>query len=393
MRKGILVLAAILLLFVLGFREIVSSPSSADVALFWDSKVTPLIAEYEDQCGVDESWVPRGNSSCLNSIGVGNPASLRDALRSAGPGTCITIEKGIYDPVRISLSGTAEHPIIIRGSDAVRVIFEGSARDNISITDSKYLILENVSSRGAKRAGISILDSSHIIVRDCVVEDNGYWGIFTGFVSQLLLSGNSSSGSLREHGIYVSNSGDHVTIRNNHVFDNARSGIQLNADASMGGDGIISDTLIEQNTIENNGSDGGAALNLDGVSNSIIRGNIMLGNHGGGIALFRIDGATGSTRNIIYDNRIEQSADGRWCININSGSFGNILFRNYLVTDHDFRGSIVIDDSSRKNFHSFRNLAQGPFSLDGEQNRISLTEWQRAGYGQETKAPAALTGH
>ena len=99
-----------------------------------------------------------------------------------------------------------------------------------------------------------------------------------------------------EHGIYVSNSGDRPVVRRNTVWGNNASGIQLNADASLGGDGIISNAIIEANTIYDNGSAGGAAINCDGVQDSVIRNNLLYENHSTGIALFMIDGAEGAKR-------------------------------------------------------------------------------------------------
>ena len=63
----------------------------------------------------------------------------------------------------------------------------------------------------------------------------------------------------------LSNSGDYVTVRKNLCYENAGCGIQLNADHSMGGDGIISYSVVEENVIFRNGKRGGGAINLDGV--------------------------------------------------------------------------------------------------------------------------------
>ena len=78
-----------------------------------------------------------------------------------------------------------------------------------------------------------------------------------------------------QHGIYVSNSGDWPVLRANRVHDNAGAGIQLNADASQGGDGIITGAILEDEVIYNNGSAGGSAINLDGVQYSTIRNNLL----------------------------------------------------------------------------------------------------------------------
>ena len=87
--------------------------------------------------------------------------------------------------------------------------------------------------------------------------------------------------------MYLSNSGDRPVVRGNVAHDNAASGIQLNADATMGGDGII-----EGNVIYGNGVLGGASINLGGVEDSVIRNNLVHDAHASGIALFQNGGAS-----------------------------------------------------------------------------------------------------
>ena len=67
------------------------------------------------------------------------------------------------------------------------------------------------------------------------------------------------------------------------------------AGISQGGSGITRGALIEDNVIYDNGFSGGAAINLDGVQQSRIQNNLLYGNHATGIALFRQDGAAGSS--------------------------------------------------------------------------------------------------
>ena len=123
---------------------------------------------------------------------------------------------------------------------------------------------------GMPRAGIRAVTDNHVTIRGNVCDQNNTWGIFTGFSDDLLIQGNIASRSATQHGIYVSNSGDRPAIRGNMVWGNAGSGIQLNADLSSGGDGIISAALIDGNTIYDNGRLGGSGINCDGIQNSRI---------------------------------------------------------------------------------------------------------------------------
>jgi hypothetical protein len=105
----------------------------------------------------------------------------------------------------------------------------------------------------------------------------------------------------------VSNSGDRPVVRRNLIWGNHSCGLHMNGDASQGGDGVISDALVERNVIFDNGNGdpafgapGGSAINCDGVQDSVIRNNLLWNDHKTGIALYRIDGggpaaATSST--------------------------------------------------------------------------------------------------
>src|SRR5262249_39914068 len=156
----------------------------------------------------------------------------------------------------------------------------------------------------------------------------GTWGIFTGFSADLLVENNVTSRSASQHGIYVSNSADNPIVRGNISWGNAASGIQLNADLSQGGDGIITNALIENNVIYDNVRPGGAAINLDGVQNSRIQNTLLYNNHATGIALFQQNGAQGSKNNVVVNNTILVASDGRWGVLLNGGSTGNTLYNN-----------------------------------------------------------------
>ncbi len=116
-----------------------------------------------------------------------------------------------------------------------------------------------------------MVGSNHVIVRNNITDRNGTWGIFSSFADDLLIENNTTSNSGSQHGIYTSNSGDRPVIRNNRVFGNYMCGIHMNGDASMGGDGIISSALVENNIIYDNGRGGGSGINCDGVQDSVIR--------------------------------------------------------------------------------------------------------------------------
>src|SRR5207237_3549585 len=123
------------------------------------------------------------------------------------------------------------------------------------------------------------LNADHVSVLNNTVTNPGTWGIFTGFTDDLLVQANTCSGAQQQHGLYVSNSSQRPVIRGNTLYNNHDCGIQLNADVTQGGSGIISGALIEDNIIHDNGTGGGAGINLDGVQSSRIQNNLLYNNH------------------------------------------------------------------------------------------------------------------
>jgi parallel beta-helix repeat protein len=161
--------------------------------------------------------------------------------------------------------------------------------DNLWIRNANYVILDGFEVMSAPRSGIAIqgepkAPATGNVIRNNHCHDNGRWGIFTGYALNVVIEDNETSYSGLEHGIYVSNSADNPVLRRNVAHHNHDSGIQINADPELAGDGIISNALVEDNIIYENGVGGGAAINLASVRNSLIRNNLLYNNHASGIA-------------------------------------------------------------------------------------------------------------
>jgi parallel beta-helix repeat protein len=214
--------------------------------------------------------------------------------------------------------------------------------------------------------------------------NNNTWGIFTGHVDDLTIESNRTWGSVVEHGIYVSNSGDRPVIRDNVIFDNRGSGIHMNGDESQGGDGIISHALVSGNVIYNNAKfngtslGGGSGINMDGVQDSRIENNLLYNNHASGISLYSIDAAAGASGNVVVNNTVYQPDNGRWALNIRDGSTGNTAYNNILLNQHSFRGAISIDADSLPGLVSDYNVVISRFSTDGGGSAQSLQQWREA---------------
>lgn len=319
-------------------------------------------------------------------------ATLQHAADQLAAGDVLEVRAGRYAGFQLVTSGSPGDPIVIRNYAAETPIVDAdnpATPDGINLEGASHVTVEGFRVEGASRAGLRAVLCEHVTLRGNESVDNGSWGILTGFCDDLLIEHNSTSGSVDEHGIYVSNSGDRPVIRNNTIFGNNANGIHMNGDASLGGDGIISNALVENNVIFDNGAAGGSAINMDGVQDSVIRNNLIHDTHASGISLYRIDGGGPSSNNRVLNNTVVVASDGRWALNIQDGATGNQVFNNILLNRHDWRGSIDISTDSLSGFESDYNIVMERFTLDGgDTPPLTLAEW-RSRTGQDTHSIVA----
>src|SRR5262245_13500259 len=331
--------------------------------------------------------------------------TLQKAGDVAAAGDDVIVLAGTYRGFRPRKSGTAQNPIRFLAQPGVMVTSPGPANsnsDNIWVRDVDYVVIDGFESSNAPRAGIAVQgepdpNSTGVAIRNCYCHDNGRWGIFTGFARDLVIEDNETSFSAAEHGIYVSNSGDRPLVRRNHVHDNHASGIQLNADpAEQGpdptdpqGDGIIDNAIVEANIIHDNGTAGGAAINLASVRASIIRNNLLFNNHSTGIAGWD-DGdgnQYGTHDNQIIGNTIVVASERRFAVGLKDGSINNQVFDNVLL-HLGTHGSLEVDASSQSGLQSDYNIVVNVFS--DNITFYNLTQWRGFGFDAHSFiAPAA----
>ncbi|HYD48400.1 MAG TPA: right-handed parallel beta-helix repeat-containing protein [Terriglobales bacterium] len=328
-------------------------------------------------------YVKNGGSNAANGLSPATAwATLNYAADRVMPGDTVRVQNGSYQGFYLDRSGSPGSPItfLADGAEVQITSDNGTTPDGINVEGAAHVVIDGFQVHNRTRSGIRVALSEFVTIRNCNTGHNGRWGIFTGFADDLTIEHNQTHHSVLEHGIYVSNSGDRPVIRNNHSYDNYANGIHMNGDESQGGDGVISNALVENNIIHGNGTGGGSGINMDGVSNSIVRNNLLYDNHASGISLYRIDGATGSRNNLVINNTIINASNARWCINISGGSTGNTLRNNILYNLHSFRGVITIDSASRSGFTSDYNSLMNRFSTDGGNSVSTLATWQAQGY-------------
>ena len=341
------------------------------------------------------------NGSDQNDGSPDSPwATIQYAVDNVAPGDTILLQSGTYAGARIERSGTAEAWITLAAAPGAVVLINAPGPNNRHESNLEfetwegpetvsYWIVEGLEVANAPNWGIDLRGNeqnhSHdfIIISNRVHEngrDSGTSGIFTAFVDDVLVEDNESYGN-GEHGIYLSNSGDRFVVRGNHLHDNNNCGLHINGDLESGEDGIISEGLIENNSIFENGVGGCAGINFDGVTDVIVRNNLLYENHAGGIAIFQENGTVCSQNIQVLNNTILQAEDGRWAINISGEAcINNKIFNNIILTAHDWRGSILIPELGISGFESDYNVIMDRFSADDDNSVIPLSEWQALGY-------------
>lgn len=316
--------------------------------------------------------------------------SLQRAADTVGPGDTVHVADGAYEPFHIETSGKPGRPIRFRAMGTAAVISGTRVFDERPVAISvlaSHVVIEGFrvrvspTPRDGRTRGIRISGTyrRHVtgvhVIRNRV-ENAGWVGITTSYADDVVIEDNVVSGSYREHGIYLANSGDRAVVRRNIVFDNAEAGIQLNADPHQPGDGISSGNLIAGNVLYRNGRHGSAAINLASVRDSVIANNLIYDNYAQGIAAWDDEAGDGygSKNNLFAHNTVVMPAGNRrHALSLRHGSTGNVVKNNILL--HLGSGdSLAVDASSLPGLVSDHNLLTRIEDTSGR--IVGLREWQ-----------------
>lgn len=148
------------------------------------------------------------------------------------------------------------------------------------------------------------------------------------------ISRTGRAGGTRDHGIYLANAGSDGTIlRGNVIVMNGSTaesaGIHFNGDASIGGDGLISDLLVEGNTISGLVHN---AFNMDGVERSRIVNNLVYATMRHALRAYAIDASAGPQGLHIVSNTFVVAGSGAG-VRLTEDRGGHVIFDNILVVD------------------------------------------------------------
>jgi ribosomal protein L24 len=333
---------------------------------------------------------PSGNDATGNGSTTKPYREIRKALERIKPGDTVLVTDGQYAGFTLqNLKANKEHQVTIKAQGQKAEVLKTSDRrdnrDSIYIDGCSYIVVDGLHSFNANRAAVRIEGSDHVTIRNGVFGNNGNWGIFTGHCDDLLIENNDCYGSVKEHGIYVGNSGDRPVIRGNRTHGNAGCGIHMNADLGCGGDGIISGAIVENNVVYDNGRKGGGGINMDGVQDSQIRNNLLFNNHATGITCFRINGAAGPKGLKISNNTIIMASDARYALQFGQTSGLNTVRNNILYNLNPIRGGLAYFNAAADvpNVDSAYNIfsKEAPMvAVNDWKTRYNLSQWQNMGH-------------
>ncbi len=277
--------------------------------------------------------------------------------------------------------------------------------ENASLPDGlvKYWTIDGFEiANSPDHYGADLRSTTYCTVRNCYAHNNGLTGIFIahGYYSTM---NNNESAYNGEHGSYYSDDSDYGIEYLNLMHHNDKMGMHHNGGAGYGaGDGLNTAYLCERNIIWENGLGGGAAIDLDGSVNSIVRNNLVYNNHASGIGVYAIGGAAGPTGCKVYNNTVVMASGARNVVYIPKSAKGrpnpsaNLLKNNVLYTPDTTKCTVFTFAASVfAAGGSDYNAVVNRFNISGKEtqgNIITLAQWQT--YGLDTHSflstPTAL---
>ena len=337
--------------------------------------------------------------------------SITYLVKHLNPGDKVILKEGQYPPMIIAdIQGTKNKPIAIKAAGK-GVVFKPdelfNSRDLVEFRHVQHVVFSGARFSQAKRAAIRLNNTTDVQLVDNHIVSSGVWGVLTNHSNNIAMVNNTIIGASSQHGIYISNSGDNVLIKNNTIENSLGSGIHINGDLSMGGgkftegDGIISNVYIANNAIANVGIKGGAAINIDGGENVEIINNILWALNAAAITVFKGDGAIPSKNIAIKNNLIYLKENSRSALIIKNSNGPVYFSQNIVLSKNNVRGAFEITtqanqfaalfDSATSAFNN-KNRAlpiiseQNLFALKGDfasvdaKRVLTLNEWKKAPY-------------
>ncbi len=323
--------------------------------------------------------------SDANDCSITKPCrQIRKAVGLAKVGGTIVVGKGSYAGFTVDTVANAAKPlkIIAPGKDAQILVTTDRPdnRDTIYITGAAYVIIDGLNANFANRSGVRVDQCDHITIRNGRFSYNPEWGIFTDFTTNSIYENNELAYSVNQHGIYDSNSPQNSIIRRNISHDNFAAGIQINADASMGGSGLSEGNLIESNIVYRNGKRGGSAINLDGVQNSTVQNNLLYDNYATGIVFYQGDGAAGPKgNNVFYNTVVMSKTQSRNALLMFAIAGKNQIANNIFLAFLGGKASYNFSNQGEATQNDYYNNIIKDVLYEDSNTFLSISDWQKFG--------------
>ncbi len=222
--------------------------------------------------------------------------------RQRGAGDYVIVKPGEYAGMNITTDGKADARIT--STDGRVTINDPNPENNldgINLEGADFVTVEGFTVVGMPRAAFAACSTRGRDSRQC-----GRRQRMVGHSHRLELrsaveNNVASRSPPRARHLHLKQLGRR-RCEEQHRLRQSLHGIQFNADGYLPGDGVHSRNVVEGNVIYDNGSGGGAAINLDGFQDGVVRNNLLYNNHGTGLVLYVGFAADSSVNNLVANN-------------------------------------------------------------------------------------------
>jgi hypothetical protein len=199
-------------------------------------------------------------------------AVLANLIKASRSGTIILQAGAKY--LGCSISGIKNN-ITIEGNGATVV-------GQLKFENCGKITIHNLNITDANPYGVMIVNCAGCELQSLTIIDPERSGILTANTSGVMIENCRISGAKEQHGVYCSQSGDNIEVRNNIILDCAFSGIQINAvedkpnpnNPDPNKDSISKNVIIDGNKIDGCQRVGKAgAIQLSGVHGADVTNN------------------------------------------------------------------------------------------------------------------------
>lgn len=260
------------------------------------------------------------------------------------PGDMVIYRAGEYQKVTLpnETSGTAEKPVVMLAMPGERVVLHHSYSAISGNSSTQHIVFDGFEIDGKKTAyvGVDIHFVHDITLKNLFVHDVDKWGIrgFQDF-KNVLIEDSVVRDTVQEHGIYLGSRdypGSNVIIRGSRLYGNGRHGFQWN--------GRVTNLTLEENIIHSNNL-GGVSL-INGVSDSIVKNNLIFNNNKQGIIFYDYDDSNSSIlpydqNNNLVENNIIWGGKYSWNGKDNPNYYAAILFNDATAQQIQMDNNVI----------------------------------------------------